>query len=279
MARKRINWKVFTRRTDYPKLTWLQLELDKAKIEWRIKGKSAHAPIMEIDEDREDDAWKILDPVDDVPDDDPRYQEYDDEGRWSSEGGLQLAHQALNEIVAAGNPPKEAKDYRDFYQGKEEVKFQGSYIDAHVFEFESDDQVSDFLDKVGGAPHPQGGFRTILTASEKKVVAGTRTAVTFSEIPERSIEMGWTGVERAWEAGLDVPFEESDEQFAGEKLELVVYGQNTEKDWFVNVMMTDGSYFEADVKSEGVAKRMAEEVADLDTATVHKLERLGLELR
>ena len=73
----------FTRRTNFPKLAWLINELNKAGIANEITGESAHAPILSVDESRIDEAWDILDPVDDVEDDDPRYAnaqvEYDRE--------------------------------------------------------------------------------------------------------------------------------------------------------------------------------------------------------
>lgn len=60
----------FTRRTEDPKLSWLQRRLDESGIESRINGSSFHAPILEVDEGRIDDAWRILTPeIDDMPDD------------------------------------------------------------------------------------------------------------------------------------------------------------------------------------------------------------------
>lgn len=68
-----MNFATFTRRTEDPKLAWLERELARAGIASRRNGASAHAPILEVDASRLDDAWAILDPVDDVPDDDARF--------------------------------------------------------------------------------------------------------------------------------------------------------------------------------------------------------------
>lgn len=66
-------WVRFTKRTDDPKLAWLEARLDKAEIAHRRNGFSFHAPIMEVEASRFDDAWEILGPVDDVPDDEPLF--------------------------------------------------------------------------------------------------------------------------------------------------------------------------------------------------------------
>lgn len=67
------HWVTFTRRTDDPKLTWLEKQLDEAGIQNQRKGASAHAPILQVDKDDLEDAWAILTPVDDIPDDDPMF--------------------------------------------------------------------------------------------------------------------------------------------------------------------------------------------------------------
>ncbi|MHB8387663.1 hypothetical protein [Metallibacterium sp.] len=66
-------WKRLTKRTEDPKLAWLEAQLTAAGIEHRRNGESFHAPILEVSADRWDDAWSILDPVDDVPDDHPSF--------------------------------------------------------------------------------------------------------------------------------------------------------------------------------------------------------------
>lgn len=63
----------FTKRTNDPKLSWLENQLDRAGIYHERAGESFHAPILYIDEAREDDAWAILNPVDNIPDDDPQF--------------------------------------------------------------------------------------------------------------------------------------------------------------------------------------------------------------
>jgi hypothetical protein len=68
-----IKWAQFTKRTNDPKLKWLEEQLDLAGVPHRRNGCSWHAPILEIDKCRLEDAWSILDPVDDIPDSDPRF--------------------------------------------------------------------------------------------------------------------------------------------------------------------------------------------------------------
>jgi len=66
-------WTTFTRRTNDPKLAWLEGQLSEAGIKSQRNGESFHAPILEVPVDSLDKAWDILDPVDDLPDDDPRF--------------------------------------------------------------------------------------------------------------------------------------------------------------------------------------------------------------
>jgi hypothetical protein len=75
-------WVMFTRRTDDPKLKWLEGELDKLNIPHRRKGSTGHAPILEVPDALLGKAWSVLerpygqnDVVDNVPDDDPMFQE------------------------------------------------------------------------------------------------------------------------------------------------------------------------------------------------------------
>ena len=67
-------WKTFTRRTNDPKLTWLEDRLDEAGIAHRRQGRSFHAPIMQVRASKLKEAEAILDPVDDIPDDDPQFR-------------------------------------------------------------------------------------------------------------------------------------------------------------------------------------------------------------
>jgi hypothetical protein len=51
---------VFTRRTDDPKLTWLQYQLEQRGIVSRRNGYSFHAPILEVDAEKLVEAWAFL---------------------------------------------------------------------------------------------------------------------------------------------------------------------------------------------------------------------------
>ena len=66
-------WVRLTKRTEDPKLSWLEGALNAAGIANRRNGESWHAPIMEVDASKLDDAWAILAPIDDVLDDDGRF--------------------------------------------------------------------------------------------------------------------------------------------------------------------------------------------------------------
>lgn len=68
-------WELFTKRTEDPKLSWLENKLDEAGIPHRRRGHSSHAPITEVPVDQLDSAWRLLDPIDDIPDDDPVFTE------------------------------------------------------------------------------------------------------------------------------------------------------------------------------------------------------------
>lgn len=70
---KSTKWITFTRRTEDPKLVWLEAQLLKAGIPSRRAGYTYHAPILEVPEEFEDAAEQILAPVDDIDDDDPRW--------------------------------------------------------------------------------------------------------------------------------------------------------------------------------------------------------------
>lgn len=55
-----IKFVLFTKRTEDPKLSYLEWRLTQAGIPHRRNGESFHAPIMEVDEARFDDAEDIL---------------------------------------------------------------------------------------------------------------------------------------------------------------------------------------------------------------------------
>ncbi len=65
---------LFTKRTDDPKLAWLEKQLAAAGIKSRRNGESAHAPILEVKQRDLGKAWDILIPVDDIRDDHPRFR-------------------------------------------------------------------------------------------------------------------------------------------------------------------------------------------------------------
>lgn len=67
-----------TRWTEDPKLAWLECQLLKAGIPSQCSGYSFHAPVLEVPEEHLDAAWAILNPVDDVEDDDPRWTDPDE---------------------------------------------------------------------------------------------------------------------------------------------------------------------------------------------------------
>lgn len=73
VIRRNEEWVELTRRTNDPKLTWLEGELTFNRIPHRRNGESAHAPILEVHRGDLDRAWEILTPVDDLPDDHPDF--------------------------------------------------------------------------------------------------------------------------------------------------------------------------------------------------------------
>ena len=75
MARERDRqWVVFTRRTKDPKLGWLKRQLTEAGIAWMCDRESFHAPILEVEAARLNEANAILtEEIDDMNDDDPMF--------------------------------------------------------------------------------------------------------------------------------------------------------------------------------------------------------------
>lgn len=73
------DWAMFTKRTDDPKLAWVERQLDVLNIPHRRKGESFHAPILEVPASELDRAESILSArvgrysVDDIRDDHPRW--------------------------------------------------------------------------------------------------------------------------------------------------------------------------------------------------------------
>jgi hypothetical protein len=67
-------WATFTRRTDDPKLTWIEKQLDAIHVPHRRNGESVHGPILQVPSVLFDKAWTVLtDEIDDLPDDDPMF--------------------------------------------------------------------------------------------------------------------------------------------------------------------------------------------------------------
>jgi hypothetical protein len=74
-------WVTAYRRTEDPKLAYLERRLAEQGIPSRRNGDSWHAPILEVPAEHEGAAWDLLGEqwgdvqLDDVPDDDPRFGE------------------------------------------------------------------------------------------------------------------------------------------------------------------------------------------------------------
>ena len=72
---KDIDWVLFTKRTNDPKLKWIEGELDKVGISHRRNGKSFHAPILEVPSSSLIRCWDILSgDIDHLPDDHEMFQ-------------------------------------------------------------------------------------------------------------------------------------------------------------------------------------------------------------
>ena len=57
-------WVLFTKRTNDPKLSWIESELKKSGIPYKRDGHSFHAPILKVREPFIWKAWNILEDVD-----------------------------------------------------------------------------------------------------------------------------------------------------------------------------------------------------------------------
>jgi len=66
-------WVNFTRRTDDPKLAWMQNELAKLGIESRRYGHTLHAPILQVRKKDWDRSMEFLYTIDNIPDDDEQF--------------------------------------------------------------------------------------------------------------------------------------------------------------------------------------------------------------
>jgi len=76
-----MKWVTFCRRTEDPKLAYLETRLTGMGIPHRRHGSSFHAPILQVPEDRHEEAYRLFDEdwdgvrLDDVPDDDESFQD------------------------------------------------------------------------------------------------------------------------------------------------------------------------------------------------------------
>lgn len=83
-----MEWVTFCKRTEDPKLCYYESRLDEMGIPHRRNGESWHAPILEVPADRHAEAYALFREVtdhdndgnpiylDDIPDDDPMFDEY-----------------------------------------------------------------------------------------------------------------------------------------------------------------------------------------------------------
>lgn len=91
MANLSTQFVTFTRRTDDPKLAYLESRLTEAEIPHQRNGSSFHAPILEVPEDRLEAAWAILGEnmdgtrLDDIEDDNPMFAGYKPQDWWGEE--------------------------------------------------------------------------------------------------------------------------------------------------------------------------------------------------
>jgi hypothetical protein len=70
------DWTTLLRRTNDPKLGWLERLFEKNGIPSRRNGESFHAPILEVPKEHEEAAWDLLDhDIDEMADDDPMFEE------------------------------------------------------------------------------------------------------------------------------------------------------------------------------------------------------------
>jgi len=55
-----MKWVLFTKRTDDPKLAYIERRLDALGIPHRRNGYSFHGPVLEVPEADEERAWEVL---------------------------------------------------------------------------------------------------------------------------------------------------------------------------------------------------------------------------
>lgn len=76
-----MEWITFCKRTEDPKLAFIERILTERGIPHRRNGHSFHAPILQVPAEHEETCWQLLDSdyfgdgqrLDDIPDDDPAF--------------------------------------------------------------------------------------------------------------------------------------------------------------------------------------------------------------
>jgi hypothetical protein len=78
-------WVIFCKRTEDPKLAYIEWMLEGEGIDTRRNGHSFHAPILEVRDTQQDRAWELLkrpfdgernnQTLDDMEDDDPVFED------------------------------------------------------------------------------------------------------------------------------------------------------------------------------------------------------------
>ncbi len=66
-----VEWVTLTRRTEDPKLSWIEQYLTVLCIPHRRHGSSLHAPILQVEAAHYNEAWAIVEIWDDYADDNP----------------------------------------------------------------------------------------------------------------------------------------------------------------------------------------------------------------
>lgn len=92
-------WHLFCKRTNDPKLAFIEYLLDMSGIPNRRNGHSFHAPILEVPKNRLAHACYILDPIDDMDDDDEEFVNgiaLRDEGRAAFDESTELRRAGLD---------------------------------------------------------------------------------------------------------------------------------------------------------------------------------------
>lgn len=92
MSENNLNWESVYRRTNDPKLAYLEHRLDELGIKHRRHGESAHAPILQVPAEQSQAAWDLLSeeiegvPLDDIGDDNAMFSSFDHSEKEEDEG-------------------------------------------------------------------------------------------------------------------------------------------------------------------------------------------------